>query len=227
MREVAFDVTLADDPVVAFLATHADGAHGSHAISVGADLAWQVNVFRGEARTVAAFARDVITDPGPLRVAAKVIERGREEVAYFLTWRRPRTGVGVSVPHLVLDAVGPAFLLSSETTATGRSYRLYVAEGTDLKPLHAALRRSLGTSVRIASVRPSALPGRGLELTPLQERALRTAVDMGYYEMPHRVGLKDLGKRLGLPVSTVAYNLRRAESAVILERHRQKYPGRR
>ena len=226
MREVAFDVTLTGDPVVAFLAAHPECAHASHAISVGADVAWQVNVFRGEAKAVAAFAKDVIPDPGPLRVAAKVIERGREEVAYFLTWKRPRAGAPASIPHLVLDAVGPAFLLSSETTAIGRSYRLYVAEGTDLKPLHGALRRSLGASIRIASVRPSALPGRGLELTPLQERALRTAVDMGYYELPHRVGLKDLARRLGLPVSTVAYNLRRAESAVILERHRQKYAAR-
>ncbi|HKZ47264.1 MAG TPA: helix-turn-helix domain-containing protein [Thermoplasmata archaeon] len=223
MREIAFSVALTGDPVVEFLRKR-EGSHSSYSISVSGDVAWQVNVFRGDARSVEAFVRDVAPDPGPLQVTTKVIQRGREEVAYFMTWRRPPEGAAVSIPHLVLDAIGPAFLLFSETTAAGRDYRLYVAEATDLRPLHRALRSALGTGARVAAVRPSALPGRGVELTPLQERVLREAVSAGYYEMPHRLGLAQLAKRLGLPVSTVAYNLRRAESAVIMERHRQKYP---
>jgi len=225
MREVAFTVALSGDPVAEFLAVHG-GAQASYSISVSGDIAWQTNVYRGEPKAVDRFVREVIPDPGPLKVEARVIERGQEEVAYFMRWRRPRSGGPVSVPHLALAAVGEAHLLYSETSPEARHYRLYVSEGTDLRPLHKALRTQLGTRVTVAAVRPSPLPGRAVQLTPLQEKVLREAVARGYYAIPHRVGLKELAKRLGIPMSTVAYNLRRAESAVILERDRQKYPGR-
>ena len=222
MREVAFSVLLRGDPVAAFLAAHPGSSHASYSISVGGNIAWQTNVFRGEPKSVERFVREVIPNPGPLRVDARVIQRGREEVAYFMTWKRSKTVV--SVPHLILDAIGEGFLLFSETNPASRDYRLYVAETTDLRPLHQALREAFGHEVRVAAVRMSPLPGRGVELTPLQERVLREAVVQGYYDIPHRVGLKDIARRLGLPVSTVAYNLRRAEGAVILERHRQRAP---
>jgi hypothetical protein len=227
LREVTFTVSPDDDPVVTFLREHPDSTHTSYSISVSGDVAWQVNVFHGDPEAVKRYVRDVIPDPGPLKVEATVFSSGREEVAYFLTWRRPRRGRAVSVPHLVLDALGPGFMLYSETNTEGRNYRLYVTPTMNLRPLHKALRDGLGTSVRVDAVRESGLPGRGAELTELQEKVLRTAVDEGYYEIPHRLGLAGLAKRLKIPVSTVSYNLRRAEAAILEERHKQRYPGRR
>ncbi len=60
------------------------------------------------------------------------------------------------------------------------------------------------------------LPGwRGSGLTPRQEDVLDLAVACGYYEIPHRVDLRELGQRLGVSVGAVASILRRAEAAVI------------
>ena len=227
LREVSFTVSPPDDPVVEFLRENPETTHSSYSISVGGDIAWQVNVVRGEADVLQRYVKDVIPEPGPLRIRAKVIARGREEVAYFLTWRRPRKEGVVSVPHLVLDAIGPEFLLFSGTSAEGRNYRLYVAPNLNLRPLHTALKRAWGSDVRIDAVRESGLPGRGIELTELQEKVMKAAVEEGYYEIPHRLGLAGLSRRLRLPVSTVSYNLRRAEGAILKERYAQRYPARR
>lgn len=52
-------------------------------------------------------------------------------------------------------------------------------------------------------------------LTSRQKEILHLAVSLGYYDVPHRVGLRDLAKRLGRSLGTVSELLRRAECAVI------------
>lgn len=57
-------------------------------------------------------------------------------------------------------------------------------------------------------------PGR-LGLTPQQSRVLLQAVRDGYYEVPRRVTVEDVARRLSLGRSTVEEHLRRAESRIV------------
>lgn len=52
-------------------------------------------------------------------------------------------------------------------------------------------------------------------LTPRQEEILTIAYDEGYYRYPRRSSLKDIARKRGLSVSTVAETLRKAECKLI------------
>jgi len=54
-------------------------------------------------------------------------------------------------------------------------------------------------------------------LTSKQERVLKTALELGYYEYPKRASTDDLSKALGVATSTVSEILRRAERKIISE----------
>jgi hypothetical protein len=61
-------------------------------------------------------------------------------------------------------------------------------------------------------------------LTEKQELALIYAYFMGYYNFPRKVSLKDLAKKLGISVSTLAEFLRRAEAKVVEAYVRHELP---
>jgi hypothetical protein len=48
-----------------------------------------------------------------------------------------------------------------------------------------------------------------------QERALRAAVEAGYYDPPRETTLDDIASTLGVPRSTLSYRLRQAESTLL------------
>ena len=52
-------------------------------------------------------------------------------------------------------------------------------------------------------------------LTSKQERVLKSALEMGYYDYPKRVSTEDLSKALDLAPSTISEILRRAERRII------------
>lgn len=52
-------------------------------------------------------------------------------------------------------------------------------------------------------------------ITRRQFEALSTAVALGYYEIPHRLDLRQLAKRTGLSLGSVSELLRRAEGAIL------------
>lgn len=58
-------------------------------------------------------------------------------------------------------------------------------------------------------------PLESVAITPRQLEALCNAVTMGYYDVPHRVDLRHLGRSMDLSVSAVSQLLRRAQGEVI------------
>ncbi len=52
-------------------------------------------------------------------------------------------------------------------------------------------------------------------LTAKQERVLKSALELGYYEYPKRISTEELSKIVGLAPSTVSEILRRAEKRII------------
>ena len=58
-------------------------------------------------------------------------------------------------------------------------------------------------------------PGEGL--TDPQHEALRTAYELGHFEIPRRASLEDVAAELGISASSVSERLRRAQSKLIEE----------
>jgi len=52
-------------------------------------------------------------------------------------------------------------------------------------------------------------------LPPDQRRAMRAALDHGYYKTPRQITLDELAKRLDVPRSTLSYRLRQAEERLV------------
>jgi predicted DNA binding protein len=52
-------------------------------------------------------------------------------------------------------------------------------------------------------------------LTSKQERVLKSALELGYYEYPKKISTEDLSKVVGLAPSTISEILRRAEKRII------------
>jgi len=74
-----------------------------------------------------------------------------------------------------------------------------------LHPVPAAARQRVSTTKPIEQV----------EITPRQLEVLCNAVTMGYYDVPHRINLRELGKTMDLSVSAASQLLRRAQGQVI------------
>ena len=54
------------------------------------------------------------------------------------------------------------------------------------------------------------------QLTEKQMKALVTAVENGYYEIPKRITADDLARKQGQPRSTLEEHIRKAESKIVL-----------
>jgi predicted DNA binding protein len=65
-------------------------------------------------------------------------------------------------------------------------------------------------------------PGEGL--TDPQREALRTAYELGYFEVPRRTSLEAVGTELGVSASAASERLRRAQTQVIEERMATAWP---
>ncbi len=54
-----------------------------------------------------------------------------------------------------------------------------------------------------------------VKVTPRQSEALSLAVALGYYEVPHRIRLRDIAQKMDMSLGALSELLRRAESAVM------------
>lgn len=100
--------------------------------------------------------------------------------------------------------------------ADGRVTFEAVGESAAVSRLHDDLRDLAAVErVRIERVQPFARTERPERLTPRQEAALETAVDVGYYEVPREGSVADVAAALECATSTAGELLRKAETAVV------------
>ena len=90
------------------------------------------------------------------------------------------------------------------------SYKLFMS-GDDIPAFLQALHVK-GVSYKISEI---AKVSRERPLTARQERVLKSALELGYFDYPKRISTEDLSKTLGISPSTASEILRRAEKRVI------------
>jgi predicted DNA binding protein len=85
-----------------------------------------------------------------------------------------------------------------------------VARMTQVRALVRRL-RSMGFAMRILSVRKSLETPLGAPLTRIQAQRFREAVDLGYFEVPRRITLKQLARKVSRSPSSVSRILAEVE----------------
>lgn len=90
------------------------------------------------------------------------------------------------------------------------SYKLFM--GGDAIPKFLQTLHNKGIDYKISDI--SKISTRRA-LTPKQEKVLKSALDLGYYDYPKRISTEQLAETVGLAASTVTEILRRAERRII------------
>lgn len=102
--------------------------------------------------------------------------------------------------------VGPAV-----TGSDGRvSYKLFMSG--DAIPVFLQTLHEKGVVYEISEI---AKLSTKQKLTPKQEKVLKSALELGYFDYPKRIGTEELSKGIGIAPSTLNEILRRAERRII------------
>lgn len=124
-----------------------------------------------------------------------------------------------SVSALAVEILGDGLVFNATQRGPYYEWRVLVPADRDLGAFHDALRSDLPADVTL-TVRRVGTPeqwrhanrGNGTDVPYEQCKALETAVRLGYYEYPREATLEDVAAELDLPLTTLRYRLRRAES---------------
>jgi len=109
--------------------------------------------------------------------------------------------------------VGTDCFLTNGTTMSDGSLLLTVmsADRSGIRDFVDKLEKD-GCDVRVNSIRD---PEKEGVLTERQESILRSAYELGYFEYPKKISIKELSEHLGLSISTLSETLRKSEKKII------------
>lgn len=233
MREYVFALEYdpGTNPVADVLETFPDTSIRSLSCHVTSDSLWRVDHASGPPEALEALeaayldptyvADCLVRDDCGAICETQVLDRSSDTLVVYTYW--DRTEHCTSVPHIALEQLGTGLLF--ETYREGRRYRwrIVLGNGGSVREFFETLSEEADECAGIETIRLSNLdPGRstattGTETQQLpeeQRRALRSAVEHGYYETPREIDLSELAAHLDIPRSTLSYRLRRAESSL-------------
>lgn len=142
------------------------------------------------------------------------IERGAEQRVFYSYVVDEGGG---TVPGLIADHLEPGVVVETTRREDRQHWRLLVRDGMTVGGFHDALVERLrdGVAFHMGYLRDATRWQDHVavrELPAEQRRALRAAVEAGYYESPRATTLDEIADRVGIPRSTFSYRLRNAES---------------
>ncbi len=111
-----------------------------------------------------------------------------------------------------LSSIDPEIIYLRSFLSVNGTYRIIlVTSSKKIDKIIKALKEASGIDVKYTLHKPF----KRKNLTPLQAKVLEEAFRLGYYDIPRKIDLIGLAKRLNMSKSTVAEILRRAEAKAI------------
>ncbi len=232
MREFVFALEYepGTNPVADVLEAHPGTRVRSLSYHVTPDSLWRVDHAGGSSEALEAlesayaepayFADCLVRDDCGATCETQVLDRSSEELVVYTYW--DRTEACTSVPHLALETLGTGLLFETYREGRRHRWRIVLDDGAPVRAFFDALGAAVGACTGIELLRLTDLdPDRSFAgasdepaMAREQRRALRAAVEHGYYETPRAIDLSELADRLEIPRSTLSYRLRRAEAAL-------------
>lgn len=128
---------------------------------------------------------------------------------------RPELVKGLSHTRLAFKLLGRDTVITDRAQAGVLTIRVLAKGGPPLQEFLREVKRSAGT-LRFELLYSG--PPRDAaysRLTPAEEETLRSARGLGYFDVPGKVGIREVAKGLGISPSAASYRLRRAEAKLV------------
>lgn len=222
LYELTFDIALtnasiANRPLYEFSLARPDFRRRVQEVRFTRTSAWLSILTQGDESTLDEYEKRFGKGPGTLAVEARRLASGPGVRYYFERHREPKSDDEETVWHLVALDVGTDARIRYDT---GRGKSRVSIVHTD----RAALKRFYATLVRLdeygevqfVSIRPITEASHEGP-APDDAKLLRAAWQAGYYEVPRRTTLRTLGRKLGLPATTLGWRLRRLEATAVAQ----------
>lgn len=225
MHEIVIERPFSDGvELEAVLRRHADLGYSTIHYSIAQGMGAAFLALRGGPASLAAFAREYVEDPPRQIVAAEVVAQDNDGAEVYELERSDVHPTDIS--GLVSRHLGPLALTHVDAGAGRLEWTIRVPSAEGVRAFTGALaeqgerlRRSFDRTLEWYAVkrvgRPRARTPPRPTLTPEEDRALRRAIELGFYRRPRGIDISRLADALGVPRSTAHYRLRSAQEKVL------------
>ncbi|MEA3203524.1 MAG: hypothetical protein QOI63_1199 [Thermoplasmata archaeon] len=174
---------------------------------------WRTLAVQGRPEEVAAMKEVFEAYEAPFLVEKAILGETPRRLILWYKYR-PELVPGVSHTRLAFRLLGRDTVLTDRARAGVLTIRLLARGGRALQEFLREARRDAGARFELLYLGPPRDAGYA-RLTPVEEETLRTAHDLGYYQVPRGPGVREVAKKLGLSPSATGYRLRRAEGKLV------------
>lgn len=222
LYELTFDIALtgasiANRPLYEFSLARPDFRRRVQEVRFTRSSAWLSILAEGDESTLDEYEKRFGKGPGTLAVEARRLASGPGVRYYFERHREPKHDDEETVWHLVALDVGTDARIRYDTGRGKSRVSVVHTDRAALKRFYATLvRLDEYGEVRFVSIRAITEPARE-RLDPEDAHLVRSAWDAGYYEVPRRTTLRTLGRKLGVPATTLGWRLRRFEAVAVAQ----------
>lgn len=175
---------------------------------------WRTLNVHGKPEEIAAVRAAFTAYTPPFLVEKNVLGSTARRLILWYKYR-PELVKGLSHTRLAFKLLGRDTVITDRAQAGVLTIRVLAKSGPPLQEFLREVKRSAGT-LRFELLYSG--PPRDAaysRLTPSEEETLRAARDLGYFEVPGTVGIREVARTVGVSPSTASYRLRRAEAKLV------------
>lgn len=128
---------------------------------------------------------------------------------------RPELVRGLSHTRLAFKLLGRDTVITDRAQDGALTIRVLARGGAPLQEFLREIKRSSGELRFELLYSGPPRDAKYSRLTPQEEETLRTARELGYFQVPGKVGIRDVAKAAQVSPSAASYRLRRAEAKLV------------
>jgi hypothetical protein len=175
---------------------------------------WRTLSVHGKPEEVAAVRAAFEAYDPPFLIEKEVLGATARRLILWYKYR-PELVRGLSHTRLAFRLLGRDTVITDRAQGGALTIRVLARGGAALQEFLREIKRSSG-ELRFELLYSGPVRDANYSrLSPQEEETLRAARDLGYFEVPGRVGIREVAKQAGVSASAASYRLRRAEAKLI------------
>jgi hypothetical protein len=175
---------------------------------------WRTLSVHGKPEEVAAVRSAFEAYDPPFLIEKEVLGATARRLILWYKYR-PELVRGLSHTRLAFRLLGRDTVITDRAQGGALTIRVLARGGSALQEFLREIRRSSG-ELRFELLYSGPVRDANYSrLNPQEEETLRAARDLGYFEVPGRVGIREVATQVGVSASAASYRLRRAEAKLI------------
>lgn len=183
-----------------------------------------VVLFRGDKRSLNNLKEQYINHPPPQIESITTLKEGRN---YLVVYEVEKSGINpTDISFIIYSTLGPDTVLKVNKSIDGVTWAIltFHPERVELlmerlkeagQRLKNTLKRNISWYELNRHTNSEYLGTHAPFLNTNEERAVKMAIQMGYYDTPKKCEVRKIAEQLKTPRSTVHYNLKKAERKIL------------